>query len=393
MFTENAYRFIEKRSATPHNHRWVTEPCSDLSTGRPNLVSAVRRRWSGWRGSPRRRSICLALATLLVTILGPASRVAPQSLSDVFERVQRSVVTVRTTERETVPEGGRKPVSISGIGSGVLISPDGKVLTAAHVVDVASEIGVEFAEGERVRARVIASEPDADVALLQLETVPAGALPARLADSDRVRIGDRVFIIGAPYGISRTLTVGHLSGRHKPGRVWDRFALAEFLQTDAAINQGNSGGPMFNMDGDVVGVVSHLISQSGGFEGLGFVVTSNVARKLLLERRSPWWGFDGVLLTGDMVKALNLPEPGLLVQRVVERSPADTLGLRGGFIKATVGDRRLLLGGDVILLVQGMPCGETHRVHDALAELKPGERLTLTIMREGQVRELTGVVP
>src|SRR5712691_6820695 len=167
MFTENAYRFIEKRSANPHNHRRVTEPCSALSTGSPNLVSAVRRRWSGWRGSPRRRSICLALVTLFVTLLGPASRVTAQGLSDAFERVSRAVVTVRTTERETGPEGGRRTVSISGIGSGVLISPDGKVLTAAHVVDVASKIGVEFAEGERVGARVIASEPDADVALLQ----------------------------------------------------------------------------------------------------------------------------------------------------------------------------------------------------------------------------------
>src|SRR5439155_13276940 len=114
MYTENAYRLIEKRSSNPHNHRRVTEPCSGLSTGSPNLVSAVQRRWSGWCGAPRRRSICLALVTLLVTILGPASRVAPQRLSDVFERVQRSVVTVRTTERETVSGGGRKPVSISG---------------------------------------------------------------------------------------------------------------------------------------------------------------------------------------------------------------------------------------------------------------------------------------
>src|SRR5712691_9635763 len=161
MFTEDAYRFIEKRSANPHNHRRVTEPCSALSTGSPNLVSAVRRR------SPQRGSICLALVTLFVTLLGPASRVTAQGLSDAFERVSRAVVTVRTTERETGPEGGRRTVSISGIGSGVLISPDGKVLTAAHVVDVASKIGVEFAEGERVGARVIASEPDADVALLQ----------------------------------------------------------------------------------------------------------------------------------------------------------------------------------------------------------------------------------
>ncbi|MGH9659677.1 MAG: PDZ domain-containing protein [Bryobacteraceae bacterium] len=100
-----------------------------------------------------------------------------------------------------------------------------------------------------------------------------------------------------------------------------------------------------------------------------------------------------MLLAGDLVRGLNLPEPGLLVQRVVEGSSAEKLGLRGGFIKVTIGERTLLLGGDVILKVQGMPCGETHRVHDALAELKPGVRLTLTILREGQLRELTTVVP
>ena len=344
--------------------------------------------------APLHLSMCLVFATVaIVTIAASASRVAAQSLSDVFERVHRAVV-IRTTERETGPEDGRRTVSVSGIGSGVLItSPDGKVLTAAHVVDLASEIRVEFAEGEGIRARVVASEPDADVALLQLDTVAAGAGAAQLADSDGARIGDRVFIIGAPYGISRTLTVGHVSGRHRPGRVWDRFTLAEFFQTDAAINQGNSGRPMFNLAGEVLGIVSHIISKSGGFEGLGFVVTSNVARKLVIERRSPWWGFDGVLLTGDLRKVFNLSEPGLLVQRVVENSPAETLGLRGGFMEVTFGERTLTVGGDVILGVQGMPCTETHRVYDALAELKPGERLTVTVIREGQLRELSMIVP
>ena len=112
-----------------------------------------------------------------------------------------------------------------------------------------------------------------------------------------------------------------------------------------------------------------------------------------MERRAPWWGFDGVLLAGDLRRVFNLSEAGLLVQRVVEGSPAWQLGLRGGVMSATIDGRTLTVGGDVILSVQGMPCGELHRVQDALAELQPGERLTLTIIREGQRRDLSMVVP
>ncbi|MEX0590103.1 MAG: trypsin-like peptidase domain-containing protein, partial [Xanthobacteraceae bacterium] len=206
----------------------------------------------------------------------------------MFDRVSRSVVVIRTLERKVAASGDRQLMSVPGQGSGVIISADGKVLTAAHVVDVAEAIHVEFPGGRRISARVIASEPDADVSLLQLQQVPTDAVVARVGDSDRVRIGEQVFIVGAPYGISHTLTVGYVSGRHQPGRVWDRFTLAEFLQTDAAINQGNSGGPMFNMAGEVIGVVSHNISKSGGSEGLGFVVTSNLALDILQGRRARW---------------------------------------------------------------------------------------------------------
>ena len=335
-----------------------------------------------------------AIAAVVLALLAASPRLAgADMLGDVFERVAPSVVVVRTTERDIANEGPQRTVSIAGFGSGVLIAADGKVLTAAHLVHAASEISVEFPDGGRVRAHVIASEPDADVSLLQLERVPPDATVAKLADSSRARIGDRIFVVGTPYGISHTLSVGHLSGRHKPGRVWDRFTLAEFFQTDAAINQGNSGGPMFNMAGEVLGVVSHMISKSGGFEGLGFVVTSNAARKLLLERRSPWWGFEGVLLTGDLLRVFNVKEAGLLVQRVVENSPAARLGLRGGLMKAAIGNRTLTVGGDVILKVQGMACDETHRIHDALAELNSGDRLTLTVLRQGEVVELSAIVP
>ncbi len=135
-------------------------------------------------------------------------------------------------------------------------------------------------------------------------------------------------MVGTPYGLARTLTVGHLSGRLKPGQVSGLFELAEFLQTDAAINQGNSGGPLFNAAGEVLGIVSHLISKSGGFEGLGFVVASNTARRLLLDEPVPWFGLDAILIEGDLLRVFNLPAPGLLIQRVAEESPADAYDQR-----------------------------------------------------------------
>ena len=154
----------------------------------------------------------------------------------------------------------------------MLISKDGKVLTAAHVVQTADTVSVEFPNGEIVKAKVVSSEPPADIALLQLERVPASAVVAKLGDSDQVGVADQIFVVGAPYGISHTLTVGHISARRTPGGEQSELGLAEFFQTDAAVNQGNFGGPMFNMNGEVIGIVSHILSQSGGFEGLGFAV-------------------------------------------------------------------------------------------------------------------------
>src|SRR5262249_45995825 len=152
------------------------------------------------------------------------------------------------------------------------------------------EISVEFLGGETVTARVDASEPAADLSLLQLDRVPPVATVSPLADSDTVRVGDQVAIVGAPYGLSHSLSVGWISARWAPNTVYRTMPLAEFFQTDAVINTGNSGGPMFDMNGAVIGLVSHNISKSGGSEGLGFVVTVNTAKKLLLEKRSVWSG-------------------------------------------------------------------------------------------------------
>ena len=325
----------------------------------------------------------------LLLLPGPAEA---QSVGPVFRRVNPSVVIVRARWQEMGSTG--QVTRVSEVGSGVLISADGTVITAAHVVQIADEIAVEFLGGEQVGARVVASEPEADVSLLRLDRVPAKATIATLGNSDRAQVGDQVFIIGAPYGIAHTLSVGYVTGRHKPNAVYGEMALAEFLQTDAAINPGNSGGPMFSMAGEVIGVASHNISKSGGSEGLGFVVTINMTRRLLLERRSFWSGMSGVIAAGRLALALNLPQPvGLLVQRVAADSPASRIGLRPGTIPGSVEGKALLLGGDIILAVHGRRMGEEtyEALQDRMSRLPPGTPISVIVLRDGREVTLTDV--
>src|SRR5690348_15531317 len=348
---------------------------------RPRLAPPARPLPAG-RLPMKRWLVPLSLFLLLVPALPPARA---QSLGPMFRRVNGSVVIIRAKWKEV---GGSGQVGrVNEVGSGVLISPDGKVITASHVVQTADEITAEFLDGQVVGARVTASEPEADVSLLQLEKVPAQATVARMGNSDRAQVGDQVFIIGAPYGIGHTLSVGYITARHKPNTVYSEMALAEFFQTDAAINPGNSGGPMFSMAGEVVGIASHNISKSGGSEGLGFVVTINMARRLLLEQRSFWSGMSGVIIGGQVARALNLPqEVGLMVQQIAAESPAARIGLKAGTIPGTIEGKSFLLGGDIILAVQGREIGtETYEALQArLRGLPVGSVITVEVLRDGQ---------
>jgi S1-C subfamily serine protease len=279
------------------------------------------------------------------------------------------------------------------IGSGVLISADGKIATAAHVVHTMNEIMVEFLGDEPVRARVIGSEPRADISLIQVSVVPRDAVVAKLTDSDPIRVGDSVFIVGAPYGLSHSLSTGIISARWAPDTVTPDFPLAEFFQTDAVINTGNSGGPMFSRAGDLIGIVSHNISKSGGSEGLGFVVTANTFRHLLIEKTRRWYGLDALLVTGAMAEQLDVPQPGgFLVKKVVPDSAGSRLGLRGGNRVGLLDGQKTVVGGDVILAVQGLTTASNDdmaKVLQALENLKPGETLRVKVLRDKKVQELT----
>jgi serine protease Do len=332
--------------------------------------------------------ICVTGVTLCCGLL----QANAENLSQLFRSTSASVAMIRATGRD-VSAGGEIPFQETG--SGVLISSDGKVMTAAHVVQSVDDIRVEFLGGDAVHARVIASEPAADLSLLQLDQVPQGARVAMLADSDTVQVGEQVVVVGAPYGLSHSLSVGWISARWAPNTVYRRMPLAEFFQISAPINMGNSGGPMFNMAGQVIGLVSHNISTSGGSEGLGFVVAINTAKQLLLDTRSFWSGLEGEILSNALADVLNLPPKagGYLIRNVAKNSPGEKMGLRGGTTAATIAGQRIVLGGDILLRVEGVPADSLAnliKIRSLLASLKPGTLFKASIFRAGEVLELTG---
>jgi S1-C subfamily serine protease len=349
--------------------------------------------------TPAVRPIRIVPALVVLAVAGTApTPAAGQSVAAVFREVSPAVVVVQTSQTE-YPRGTLiAPVSVGGLGSGVLISPT-QVFTAAHVVQAADRIEVAFPSGERIAARVTSSRPMQDVALLELARAPTGVSPARVGDSDSVEVGEEVFVVGAPFGVSHTLTVGHISAKRTAPGMFGGMGTMDLLQTDAAVNQGNSGGPMFNLRGEVIGIVSYIITQSGGFQGLGFAVTSNLARAVLLEEPTFWAGIESLPMTGLLGQLLNFPASsgGVLVQRVAQGSVAAAVGVRPGTIPATIAGEQLLLGGDVIVAVQGIPLGAEFeniaRIRDAVSATPPGGTIRMTVIRSGERLELSGAKP
>jgi serine protease Do len=338
----------------------------------------------------------LLLGALVGAVLGWfPSGVDAQDVEQLFRRINPSVVVIKAKGRDVWPTKGL--VRFDEIGSGVLISTDGKVMTAAHVVHAMDEIAVEFLGGETVPARVVASEPAADLSLLQLARVPAGAQAARLGDSDRVGVGQQVLVIGAPYGLSHSFSAGWISARWPPNTAYRAMPLAEFFQTTATINTGNSGGPMFNMAGEVIGVVSHIISKGGGNEGLGFVVTMKTARAFLIDRKWLWVGLEGIVLTGALAEIFNVPGgSGFLVRTVPKGSPAWEMGIQGGDRTATIDGHNIVVRGDIVLAIAGIAvkgAGDLPRIRETLGAMSVGQPFKASVLRAGQVIELTGRVP
>ena len=278
-----------------------------------------------------KKIISLAIALFIGTLTNA------QSLSELYKKVNSSIVVIKTQSNTSAGLGDKKKVNTEeGLGSGVLISDDGLIWTASHVVHSAEKIAIKFTDGDIYEAEVLSTSPSADVAMIKIigDFQLKNKYVASIGDSDLVTIGQEIFVIGSPLGIEQTLTRGIVSGKITQGNL---FSPIEFIQTDAAINPGNSGGPLFNMDGKVIGIASFIMSQSGGFVGLGFGASSNVATKILMEQKSVWSGMEFAFLEGEMADVFNLPQDaGLLVLSVTSKGLGNKLGLRGGYIKAII---------------------------------------------------------
>ncbi len=309
---------------------------------------------------------------------------APVPLEDVFPRVDASVVTIRVAERIASQTEERALVAVTlGTGSGVLVHASGFVVTAAHVVEDADSIEVHWNDGFKADAVIVSLSRSEDLALLKVASVPPKVVVAKLGDSDALKPGQRVFAIGAPYGLEHTITAGVVSALRGN---WQRGLMPRHLvQTDVPINQGNSGGPLFSEVGEVVGIASFMLSKSGGSVGLNFAVPSNTVRARLFEQALPWIGVSLRYIPKDVAQVFNWPvESGFLVEKIRPGSAADKGGLKAGMAPSNVGGNEVVLGGDLITAVNGVDTLKPDDVAQVLRSLKPKDAIHYQVLRGGK---------
>lgn len=313
------------------------------------------------------------------------------SYADVIEPVQQAVVSVYSTKivAQRVPTNplfrqlfGDTPDQVrerkeEGMGSGVIVSSDGYIITNNHVIDGADELSVQLPDEREFKARLIGKDPKTDVAIIKIE---AENLPTvTLADSDNVRVGDVVFAVGNPLGVGQTVTMGIVSarGRKNLGLLDSVQGYEDFIQTDAAINMGNSGGALVDAKGRLVGINSAIISTTRGNIGIGFAIPVNLAASImrsLIETGSVTRGFLGVsteAVTPELAEALDLPKGsrGLIIAEITPDSPAEKAGLQRT---------------DVILAVNGRVTTSLEDLRLLIAQTSPGSKVALRVFRDGK---------
>jgi putative serine protease PepD len=346
---------------------------------------------------PRTRLAVLALVAALV--LGVGLGAAAFAVVDDDGGTVVRQVTVEGSE--PVAEGGL-PASViydralkavveiaagSGAGraqgSGFVYDREGHVVTNQHVVAGASSISVSFWNGVELDARLVGTDPSTDLAVLRVDA-PAGLLsPLGLTDSSAVDVGDPVLAVGSPFGLEGTITSGIVSALHREMRAPNNFTILDTIQTDAAINHGNSGGPLLDRRGRVIGVNAQIESESGGSDGVGFAIPSNTVRSIVRQ----------LISTGEVEHAylgvrMAPVEDGVAITQVVPDTPADDAGLRPATGTELVDGQEVPSGGDVIVEFDGQAVSSPTALQSAVDARRPGETVQVVVLRDGERRTL-----
>ena len=333
------------------------------------------------------------------------ARTRAMTINDVYRRAAPGVVQVTTTSTVSVPGDPFSGDSFQpeqqtqqALGSGFVIDKAGHIVTNYHVVEGARRVEVSFSNNDSVRATVVGADPSTDIAVLRVDLGARALTPLLLGDSDSVRVGDSVVAIGNPFGLARTVTSGIVSALQRPIQAPNGYTIDHVIQTDAALNHGNSGGPLLNAAGEVVGVNSQIQTGIGsdGNVGIGFAVPINTVKSIasqLVHSGRVERAFIGVSvrpITAKLARLFRLTvDRGLLVERVQPGSGAAEAGLKGGSTEAVIAGESYTLGGDVIAKVDGVATGSLERLRAALSHRKPGDKVTVEAYRGARKLTLT----
>ena len=329
-----------------------------------------------------------------------ASSTSESSIANVVDRTLPSVVEVKIEgTSDNTPFPGVPGPQVEGLGSGWVYDDEGHVVTNQHVVDGADKVTVVFEDGTEIGAQVVGSDPSTDVAVLKLDRVPGSVRPLSVGSTSSLELGDPVVAIGSPLGLQGTVTAGIVSGLGRDIEAPDGFTIDGAVQTDAALNHGNSGGPLLNAQGQVIGVNAQI--ETGGVSqgnvGIGFAIPINTVKTVVAalikhgKVEHPLLGIEGKTLTPQIARLFHLPvDNGVLVASVRAGTGAAKAGLKPATSEVTVEGETWPAGGDVIVKVDGMPVPTVDRLVDEIASKKPGDKVALEIVR-GTSRETVTV--
>jgi S1-C subfamily serine protease len=280
------------------------------------------------------------------------------------------------------------PVPVEGAGSGFLIDPRGYILTNFHVVAGAQSVEVVLGDRSKYPAKFIGADERNDVALIKIDPKGKQLASLSLGDSSKLQVGQKVLAIGDPFGFESTLTTGVVSALGRTVQTSETTLIDEAIQTDASINRGNSGGPLINTHGEVIGINSAIYTPSGTTAGIGFAIPINTAKLIANDLineghvRRAYLGVTTIPVGGWLAEALDLPvQDGLLVEQAPKGSPAAVAGIHGGDRTAQAGMSRISIGGDVIVAVDGQKVGNRFDMDVILNRKRPGDSITVTVYR------------